>query len=32
MLPLDGLRIQDGESGGIFTKKYFFAITNPEQR
>lgn len=32
MLPLDGLRLTDADSGGLFSKKYHFNIFNPDTR
>ena len=32
MLPLDGLRLSDTESSGIFSKKYLFSLFNPDTR
>ena len=32
MLPLDGLRLNDTESSGIFSKKYMFYLFNPDTR
>jgi len=32
MLPLDGLRMQEPEGSGLFSKKHLFYLFNPDTR